>query len=160
MSPSDARSDPVVSRQTTQTPRTGEAAVRIDRPSQRLTFRAPATFNAQASWAIALLAVVLIYLGAALGFQHEYNARTVEVFGQITEQEAMPWYYAHPWFGALVLAGLPALAVAAILVLVLEARFHSRQARTELADLNLLLQHTGYRLQGHLDRMAGPGDHQ
>lgn len=154
MTTSDSRSYPSATGRTTQTPGTDGAAERIDRPSQRLTFRSPATFNAQAWWAIALLAVVLIYLGAALGFQHEYNANTIEVFGQITEQEAMPWYYAHPWFGALVLAGLPALAVAAILVLILEARFHALQARTDLADLNLLLQHTGYRLQTQIDRFT------
>jgi hypothetical protein len=94
------------------------------------------------------------YLATALGFQRVHNENTVVVFGQVTEQTAMPWYYDHPWFGAFVLAALPALAFAWLIMMVLETRHTAAEMRAELADVSLHLQHTGYRLQGQLDQIA------
>jgi regulator of protease activity HflC (stomatin/prohibitin superfamily) len=132
-----------------------QAVERIGKPSARLPEpRSRATFNRQVWWAILLLAAGIIYLATALGFQHEYNRNTVIVFGEITQQAPMPWYFAHPWFGAFVLAGLPALAFAWLIVTALEARFTANELRAEVADLSLHLQHTGYRLQTQLDQIA------
>ena len=131
------------------------AVERIGKPSARLPeFRSRVTFNRQAWWGILLLAAGIIYLATALGFQREYNRNTVIVFGEITQQAPMPWYYAHPWFGAFVLAGLPALAFAWLIVTLLETRHTANELRAEVADLSLHLQHTGYRLQGQLDQIA------
>jgi hypothetical protein len=132
-----------------------QALERIDKPSRGLPeFRSRAQFNKPAWWGILLLAAGIIYLATALGFQHEYNQKTVIVFGEITQQAPMPWYYAHPWFGAFVLAGLPALAFAWLIVTLLETRHAASELRAEVADLSLHLQHTGYRLQGQLDQIA------
>ena len=132
-----------------------QAVERIGKPSARLPEpRSRAQFNTQAWWGILLLAAGVIYLATALGFQHEYNQKTVIVFGEVTQQASMPWYYAHPWFGAFVLAGLPALAFAWLIVTLLQARFTANELRAEVADLSLHLQHTGYRLQGQLDQIA------
>ena len=150
--PGDAASQPGGSRAVL---RGSEQAVeRIDKPSARLQPRSRASFNAQVWWAVLLVVVVVIYLATALGFQHEYNENTVEVFGQVTEQAPMPWYYEHPWFGALVLAGLPALAYTALIVTLMETRHRAAELQTDVADLTLQLQHTGYRLQGQLDQIA------
>ena len=131
------------------------AVERIGRPSARLPEpRSRAVFNKQVWWAILLLAAGIIYVATAIGFQRVYNQNTTIVFGEITQQAPMPWYYDHPWFGALVLAGLPALAFAWLIVTLLEARFTANALRAEVADLSLNLQHTGYRLQGQLDEIA------
>jgi regulator of protease activity HflC (stomatin/prohibitin superfamily) len=132
-----------------------QAVERISMPSARLPEpRSRRPFNRQAWWGILLLAAGVIYLATGLGFQHEYNRNTVIVFGEITQQAPMPWYYGHPWFGAFVLAGLPALAFAWLIVTLLEARFTANELRAEVADLSLHLQHAGYRLQGQLDQIA------
>jgi hypothetical protein len=131
------------------------AVERIARPSARLPeIRSRAVFNRQAWWAILLLAAGIIYVATALGFQRVYNQNTTIVFGEITQQAPMPWYYDHPWFGAFVLAGLPALAFAWLIVTLLETRFTANELRAEVTDLSLNLQHTGYRLQGQLDQIA------
>jgi hypothetical protein len=135
--------------------RTPEQAVeRIDKPSARPQLRARVAFNKQAWWAVLLVAVGVIYLATALGFQRVHNENTVIVFGQVTEQAPMAWYYDHPWFGALVLAGLPALAFAWLIVTLMETRHRAAELQTDVADLMLQLQHTGYRLQGQLDQIA------
>jgi len=135
--------------------RTSEQAVeRIDKPSARPQPRTRLAFNRQAWWAVLLVAVGLIYLATALGFQRVHNNNTVIVFGQVTEQAPMAWYYQHPWFGALVLAGLPALAFAWLIVTLMETRHRASELQTDIADLTLQLQHTGYRLQGQLDQIA------
>ena len=131
-----------------------QAVERIDKPSARPQFRSRTHFNKQAWWAALLVAVGVIYLATALGFQRVHNENTVVVFGEVTEQAPMPWYYDHPWFGALVLAGLPALAYAALIVTLMETRHRAAELQTDVADLTLQLQHTGYRLQGQLDQIA------
>jgi hypothetical protein len=127
---------------------------RIGKPSARIQPRARATFNVQTWWAISLGAVLLLYLATALGFQRIHNSNTVMVFNQITQQNEMPWYYEHPWFGAFVFAALPGLAFAWLFVTLKETRFIAAELRAEVADLTLHIQHTGYRLQGQLDGIA------
>ena len=133
---------------------------RIGKPAARPQPRSRTPFNRQTWWAILLVAVGVVYLATALGFQHVHNENTVIVFGQVTEQAAMPWYYDHPWFGAFVLAALPALAFAWLIMMVMETRHTAAEVRAELADLTLHLQHTGYRLQGQLDQIAAHIDRQ
>ena len=135
------------------------AAERIDKPSARPQLRARVAFNKQAWWAVLLVAVGVIYLATALGFQRVHNNNTVIVFGQVTEQAPMAWYYQHPWFGALVLAALPALAFAWLIVTLMETRHRATELQTDVADLTLQLQHTGYRLQGQLDQIAAQFEH-
>jgi hypothetical protein len=55
------------------------------------------------------------------------------------QQADMSWDYEHPWFGAFVLAALPALGYAYLLVLMMETRFTATGLRTELSDLSLEL---------------------
>ncbi len=69
---------------------------RIGKPAARPQPRSRTPFNRQTWWAILLVAVGVVYLATALGFQHVHNENTVIVFGQVTEQAAMPWYYDHP----------------------------------------------------------------
>ena len=149
---SDAASHPAGARAAL---RVSEQAVeRIDKPSARLQPRSRVAFNKQAWWAVLLVAVGVISIATALGFQRVHNNNTVVVFGQVTEQAPMAWYYDHPWFGALVLAGLPALAFAWLIVTLLETRHRAAELQTDVADLTLQLQHIGYRLQGQLDQIA------
>lgn len=134
---------------------TSDSLDRISKPSARLEFRSRSTFNAQAWWAIALGVAALVYLAAGLGFQQVHNHNTVLVFNQITQQNEMPWYYDRPWFGAFVFFGLPALAFAWLFVTLKETLYRARMLETEVAYLNLQIQHTGYRLQTQLDGIAG-----
>ena len=130
----------------------GQEVERIDRPSApQPQLRAHAQFNSQVWWAIMAGIVGVVFLATGLGFQHVHNENTVTVFGQVTEQAPMAWYYDHPWFGALVLAALPAVAFACLIVTLLQTRFTANEVRTEVAELTTNLQHTGYRLQGQLD---------
>ena len=61
--------------------------------------------------------------------------------------------------GALVLAGLPALAFAWLIVTLLETRHRAAELQTDVTDLTLQLQHTGYRLQAQLDQIAAQLEH-
>jgi hypothetical protein len=135
-------------------PKADTAVERISKPSARIELRARTPFNAMAWWGMAALAVALIYLAAGLGLQHIHNTNTVMVFNQITQQNEMPWYYDHPWLGAFIFAALPAAAFAWIFVTLKETRFMTAELRTEVGDLNLQIQHIGYRLQTQLDQIA------
>ena len=131
-----------------------DATLRIGKPHSRLEHRVRKPFNAPAWWLIMLGLAALIYLGAGLGFSRERADRRVEVFGTVTEEMPMPWYYGRPWFGALVLAGLPAAAYAVLLVKLMETRHAATTLRAEMADLSLRVDHSAYALQDQLDAIA------
>ena len=72
-------------------------------------------------------------------------------FGTETAQLNLPWYYDHPFLGALILAGIPMLGFATLIIMLMETHFAANETRRELADLSLQLHHTGYILPGLIE---------
>jgi hypothetical protein len=112
---------------------------------------------------VGLVVVVLTYLAVGLGLQQVYNENTTVIFNTVTEQAEMPWYFDRPWIGAIIFGAIPAAVFAFIAISLIETRFMLREVRLELSDVALQVQHSGYRLQAHLDAISdrlgsGPSD--